>query len=134
MSRSDLARRLRRDMTEAEKVMWRLLRARQLADFKFRRQEPVGCYIVDFDCFHPRLVVETDGGQHANPTKYEDERARFLEREGFHLLSFWNDDALENREGVCARIVEALSNLSPHPSAAARRAPPPPTQGRGKLP
>ncbi|HUC65134.1 MAG TPA: endonuclease domain-containing protein [Stellaceae bacterium] len=130
MTDSTFARRLRRDMTEAEKIIWRLLRARQLAGYTFRRQEPIGRYIVDFVCFQPRLVVEIDGGQHADPTRYEEERTGFLEREGFRVLRFWNNEVLENREGVCLRILEVLA-LPPHLPGAARRAPPSPTRGEG---
>ena len=130
MTSSDIARKLRRDMTDAEKVMWRLLRARQLSGYKFRRQEPIGQYIVDFVCFSPRLVIEIDGGQHADPTKYEVERTRFLDDEGFRVVRFWNNEALENPEGVCRRILEILAT-PPHLPAAARRAPPSPTRGEG---
>jgi very-short-patch-repair endonuclease len=103
------ARRLRRDMTEAEKVVWRLLRARQLEGYKFRRQQPLGRYIIDFVCFSHRLIIEVDGGQHSDPTRYEEERTRFLEGEGFRVLRFWNNEVLENSEGVCAHILEVLS-------------------------
>jgi very-short-patch-repair endonuclease len=130
MADSTVARRLRRDSTEAEKVMWRLLRSRQLGGYKFRRQEPIGRYIVDFVCFQPRLVVEIDGGQHADPTRYEEERTNFLEREGFRVQRFWNNEVLENREGVCLRILEVLA-LAPHLPGATRRAPPSPTRGEG---
>jgi very-short-patch-repair endonuclease len=130
MADSNIARRLRRDMTEAEKTMWRLLRARQLAGYKFRRQEPIGRYVVDFVCFQPRLVVEIDGGQHADSTRYEEERTGFLEREGFRVLRFWNNEVMENREGVCLKILEVLAR-PPHLPAASRRAPPSPTRGEG---
>ena len=130
MTASNIARRLRRDMTEAEKIMWRLLRAHQLSGYKFRRQEPIGRYVVDFVCFQPRLVVEIDGGQHAEPTRYEEERTGFREREGFRVQRFWNNEVLENREGVCLKILEVLA-LPPHPPGAPRRAPPSPTRGEG---
>src|SRR5215469_742316 len=97
------ARRLRRDMTEAEKVVWRMLRSRQLAGFKFRRQESIGRYIVDFVCFSHRVVIEIDGGQHAVDVERDEVRTRFLQRHGFRGLRFWNNDVLENREGVFAR-------------------------------
>jgi very-short-patch-repair endonuclease len=131
MANSETARRLRRDMTEAEKVMWRLLRARQLEGYKFRRQQPIDRYIVDFVCFAYRLIIEIDGGQHADATRYEEERTRFPEGESFRVLRFWNNEVLENREGVGARILEVLGEPSPHPPAAARRAPPSPTRGEG---
>ena len=130
---SETARRLRRDMTDAEKTMWRLLRARQLAGYKFRRQEPIGRYIVDFACFSPRLVIEIDGGQHADATAYETRRTQFLLDERFQILRFWNNEVLENRDGVCARIVEVLSRSTPHPPGAVRRGPPSPTRGEGHI-
>src|SRR5579883_88148 len=104
-------------MTDAEKTMWRVLRGRQLAGFKFRRQVPIGRYIVDFAYFSHRLVVEIDGGQHADPTSYEDRRSRFFVQEGLLLLRFWNNEVLENRAGIGERIVENLLNRSPHPPA-----------------
>jgi very-short-patch-repair endonuclease len=128
---AETARRLRRDMTEAEKAMWRLLRSRQLAGYKFRRQEPVGRYIVDFVCFSHKLVVEVDGGQHADATAYDQRRTRFFLDEGFQILRLWNNEVLENRDGVCARIAEVLSRSTPHPPGAVRRAPPSPTRGEG---
>jgi very-short-patch-repair endonuclease len=118
-------------MTEAEKVMWRLLRARQLAGFKFRRQEPIGRYIVDFVCFSPRLVIEIDGGQHADETAYDNARSAFLAREGFQILRFWNHEVLQNRDGVHSHILETLGHDTPHPPGAARRTPPSPTRGEG---
>ena len=105
------ARRLRRDMTDVEKAMWRLLRSRQLDGFKFRRQQPIGPYIVDFVCFSHRLVVEIDGGQHGTETGIaaDEVRSRFLEGEGFRVLRFWNNEVAVNAEGVCERIREGAS-------------------------
>jgi very-short-patch-repair endonuclease len=131
MDTGEAARRLRRDMTEAEKAMWRLLRARQLAGYKFRRQEPIGRYIVDFACFSPRVVIEIDGGQHADATAYDERRTQFFLHEGFQILRFWNDEVLENRDGVCARILGVLDGDTPHPPDATRRVPPSPTGGEG---
>jgi very-short-patch-repair endonuclease len=128
---SAVARRLRRDMTDAERATWRVLRARQLAGYKFRRQQPFRRYVVDFVCFSHSLVIEIDGGQHADTTKYDELRTQFLEQEGFRILRFWNNEVLENPEGVCARILEVLAARTPHPPAAARRAPPSPTRGEG---
>jgi very-short-patch-repair endonuclease len=116
-------------MTDAEKAMWRLLRSRQLAGFKFRRQQPIRRYIVDFVCFSHSLIVEIDGGQHAD-SETDEVRSRFLAREGFRALRFWNHEVMENRDGVCARILEVLDS-TPHPPVAARRAPPSPTRGEG---
>ncbi|HKW55653.1 MAG TPA: DUF559 domain-containing protein [Stellaceae bacterium] len=128
MVASEIARRLRRDMTEAEKTMWRLLRSRQLAGFKFRRQQPIRRYIVDFVCFSHSLIVEIDGGQHAD-SESDEVRSRFLAREGLRILRFWNNEVLDNRDGVCTRILEALDGRTPHPPAAARRV----HKGRGDM-
>ena len=130
MVAAEIARRLRRDMTEAEKAMWRLLRSRQLAGFKFRRQQPIRRYVVDFVCFSHALVVEIDGGQHADSER-DEIRSRFLANEGFRVLRFWNNEVLDNRDGVCARILEVLRDRTPHPPGALRRAPPSPTRGEG---
>ena len=127
----NIARRLRRDMTEAEKVVWRMLRSRQLAGFKFRRQESIGRYIVDFVCFSHRVVIEIDGGQHAVDVERDEVRTRFLQRHGFRGLRFWNNDVLENREGVFARIGEILRARPPHPPGATRQVPLSPTRGEG---
>jgi very-short-patch-repair endonuclease len=117
-------------MTEAEKVMWRLLRSRQLAGFKFRRQQPIRRYVVDFVCFSHALIVEIDGGQHAD-SESDEIRSHLLAREGFRLLRFWNNEVMENQGGVCARILEVLDSRTPHPPVASRRAPPPPPRGEG---
>ena len=112
MDTGENARRLRRDMTDAEKAMWRILRGRQLAGLKFRRQEPIGGYIVDFVCFSPRVVIEIDGGQHNKASSYEDRRTDFLRREGFEDLRFWNNDVLQNTDGV---LEEILNTAHRHP-------------------
>jgi very-short-patch-repair endonuclease len=125
------ARRLRRDSTDAEKALWRLLRGRQLSGYKFRRQQPLGRYIVDFVYFSHRLIIEIDGGQHADPTPYEEARTRFLESDGFRVLRFWNNEVRENSEGVCERIMEVLGEITPHPPMASPWAPPSPTRGEG---
>jgi adenine-specific DNA-methyltransferase len=100
---------LRRDTTDAEKRLWRHLRNRPLRGQKFRRQRPVGPYVVDFMCLESRLVVEVDGGQHSPDT--DRERTRYLERQGFRVLRFWNNEVLGEIEGVLARIVEALEEI-----------------------
>ena len=110
--------------------MWRILRARQLAGYKFRRQQPIDHYIVDFICFSHRLVIEIDGGQHGIDVEHDERRTRYLEREGFRVVRFWNNEVLENAEGVCTRILELLD--APHRPGATRRAPPSPARGEGK--
>ena len=104
------AQELRKSSTEAEKRLWRLLRAKQLAGYKFRRQEPIGSYIVDFVCFRPPFIVELDGGQH-DATKqraHDARRTAWLESQGFTLIRFWNNQLLENEAGVLHDILRAL--------------------------
>ena len=86
----DRARSLRRDMTETERLMWAKLRNRRFGRFKFRRQVPIGRYIVDFVCFARRLIVELDGGQHTQQQAYDAERTRWLESNGFRVVRIWN--------------------------------------------
>jgi very-short-patch-repair endonuclease len=115
--REDLAtaRGLRKGPTEAEKRLWRLLRDRRFSDVKFRRQHLIGPYVADFFCAKSKLVLELDGGGHADQKKTKDDehRSRELERLGFRVLRFWNTDVLQNPEGVLKRIAEALSAPSP---------------------
>lgn len=110
------ARSLRRDATDAERAMWRILRNRQLAGFKFRRQQPLGPFIVDFVCFSHRLIIEIDGGQHADNAA-DERRTAWLERQGFRVLRFWNNDVIENEEGVYQTVLQSLtSRPPPHPA------------------
>jgi 2-isopropylmalate synthase len=101
------ARALRRDATEAEKVLWRMLRDRGLGGVKIRRQVPLGPYIADFACLEHRLVIEADGGQHAD-SPADAERDAWLASQGFRVLRLWNHDILGNREGVMAVIAKAV--------------------------
>ncbi len=118
------ARALRRDMTEAEKKIWRTLRLRQIEGDKFRRQVPIGRFIADFVCHEATLIVEIDGGQHDPALDEERRRTRFLESEGYRVLRFWNNAVLENVGGVQRMIAEHLLRVHPHPG-------PPPSRGRG---
>ena len=104
------ARWLRRASTEAEKLLWQKLRARQLSGVKFRRQAPIGPYIVDFVSFEHGLVVEIDGGQHNMPRgrQHDLKRSAWLEAQGFRVLRFWNNQVLTNIEGVLERILEEI--------------------------
>ena len=113
------ARQLRKKMTDAERVLWRELRSRLLADCKFRRQQPLGRYIVDFVCLDKRLVMELDGGQHAefDQATYDAERTVWLERNGFRVLRFWDQEVLTNVVAVLEAIVQAI-NLTSSPSTA----------------
>jgi len=107
-------RRLRRDTTEAERVLWHELRLGRLG-WRFRRQHAIPPYIVDFACLEARLVVEADGGQHALAGEHE-LRDEELRRKGWRILRFWNNDILENRNGVIETIAAALGSApSPRP-------------------
>lgn len=100
------ARVLRSRMTDAERKLWFALRGRRFANFKFRRQVPLGRYIADFVCFEARLVIEADGGQHAG-SMHDKLRDRWVIANGFRMLRFWNNDVLSNLEGVSILIAEA---------------------------
>jgi very-short-patch-repair endonuclease len=103
------ARQLRRDATDAERRLWSALRDRRLKGYRFRRQHPIGNYIVDFACTEHRLIVEADGGQHADNQADRCRTAR-LEAEGWRMLRFWNNDILSNANGVAETILRALSS------------------------
>jgi very-short-patch-repair endonuclease len=111
-------------MTDAEIVLWKRLKAKQLDGVKFRRQEQIGRFIVDFVCFENGLVIEADGGQHAVEKEKDEERTLWLNSQGFTVLRFWNNDILSNTEAVIEAIRSACVNSpSPRPS---------PTEGRGR--
>jgi very-short-patch-repair endonuclease len=104
----DTARKLRHDATDTERAMWFLLRDRRLADVKFRRQVPIGPYVADFASIQHRLIIELDGGQHADSAK-DAKRDAFLKAKGWRVLRFWNNDALANSDGVLEAIQNALT-------------------------
>ena len=111
------ARALRRSQTGAELELWRHLRNRQLAGYKFKRQVPRGPYIVDFLCDDAKLVVELDGGQHALQVAYDAHRTAVLEADGYRVLRFWNIEVTENLDGVIDAIYRAVtSKRRPGPS------------------
>ena len=101
---STLAKNLRKNATDAERILWHQLRAKQLSGTKFRRQQPIKNYIVDFVSFEKRLIIELDGGQHAESTQKDQERDGILSEEGFTVLRFWNNEVLENLDGVLEKI------------------------------
>jgi len=88
------ARTLRRRLTDAEQKIWRHIRKRQLMGFRFRRQAPIGKYIVDFVCLEQRLIIELDGGQHAVNQDYDRSRSEWLRSQGFKVIRFWNHDVM----------------------------------------
>ena len=102
------ARNLRQRQTYGETKLWAKLRKKQLEGVKFRRQQPIGPYIVDFVSFERKLVVEIDGGQHAEADIGDAERSAYLATFGFRVLRFWNSDVLTNIEGVLGQIEQYL--------------------------
>jgi primosomal protein N' (replication factor Y) len=102
------AKELRKNLTDAENKLWRHLRYRQIDGNKFRRQHPVGPYIVDFACLEKGLVVEVDGAQHGENAAYDSERSAYLQSKGFRVLRFWNNDVLTQTEVVKEVIMGAL--------------------------
>jgi very-short-patch-repair endonuclease len=112
------ARRLRRDMTKPEKLLWILLRAKRLRGWKFRRQVPLGPYIADFCCVQERLVVEVDGPIHNSLRQrlHDRRRTRFLEEHGFRVIRFTNDQVLSEYEDVLHAITDFLLSFPTSPS------------------
>lgn len=111
------ARRLRRELTDAERRLWTHLRAGRLAHMRFRRQEPLGPYVVDFVSRRCRLIIELDGGQHNEEDERKRDRARtdWLQTRGYRVLRFWDNEVLLNTEGVLEVIRENLLELTPSP-------------------
>jgi len=127
----DRARRLRREMTEVERKLWRFLRDRSLVGVKFRRQVPLGNFIADFCCLDCRLIVELDGGQHAEHEDADALRSQCFAEEGFRVLRFWNDQVLNGAESVVEEILAAIAEDERAPSPGARDARRPLPKGEG---
>jgi very-short-patch-repair endonuclease len=104
-------------MTDAEKRLWYHLCAHRLLELKFKRQKPIGPYIVDFACPALRLVIEIDGGQHSEEVEYDRRRDIWLSKHGYTVLRFWNNEVMENMEGVLERIADAVTKNIPSPPA-----------------
>jgi very-short-patch-repair endonuclease len=124
------ARTLRKQMTDAERLLWRHLRNRELGGWKFRRQYPVGTYIVDFICVEKNVVIEVDGGQHAENEALDLQRSAYLNKMGYRVLRFWNNEVLIETEAVLTAIFAILADgkqNSPSPQ------PSPPSGERGIL-
>jgi very-short-patch-repair endonuclease len=114
----DRAKDMRSESTDAEHRLWQLLRAHRFAGYKFRRQVPLDYYVADFVCLAERLIIELDGGQHAESTK-DERRDAYLKSQGFRVLRFWNNELFTNEEGVLETILSALlSPPLPNPSPA----------------
>ena len=107
------AKELRKNSTDAERVLWQRLRAHRLVGYKFRRQQPIEQYIVDFVCFEKHLIIELDGGQHAEQVAYDGERSAWLQAQGFRVLRFWNHEVLQNMEAVMDAILRGCERKAP---------------------
>lgn len=107
------AQHLRGNLTNAEQLLWRHLRMRQMSGCKFRRQRPIGSYIVDFVCLERRIIIELDGGQHAEQTHYDQKRDSWLESQGYNVMRFWDHDVLTKVESVKESIFAALNGPPP---------------------
>jgi adenine-specific DNA-methyltransferase len=110
------ARELRNNPSDAERQLWMRLRYRQVDGAKFRRQAPIGPYIVDFVCFEKKLIVEVDGGQHGDRREADEARTLGLARQGFRIVRFWNHEVLAETDAVLMVIQQALNESAPHPS------------------
>ena len=117
----ELAKKLRTNQTDAEQKLWFYLRAHRFVNVKFKRQKPVGSYIVDFVSMEHRLVIEADGGQHGS--KKDEQRDAWLKMQGFTVLRFWNNEILQQTDAVLEKIRLTIETLSPGPS---------PVNGRGE--
>jgi very-short-patch-repair endonuclease len=116
-----LAKRLRKGMTETEQLLWSHLKAKHFEGLKFRRQQPIGGFIVDFVCFEKKVIIELDGGQHALPEEMKDDKKRdqWFEVQGYKVLRFWDNEVLTNTEGVLEAIWKGCFDhppLNPLPS------------------
>ena len=118
------AQTLRENRTDAEGLLWHYLRDKQLDGYKFRRQQPIGPYIVDFACMPHKLLIELDGGQHAERHTYDQKRAAYLREKGYKILRFWNNEVFENCLGVLENIYDALHHHSPLEGESVRHPPP----------
>ena len=113
MSRlTQIARSLRSNQTEAEKLLWSKLRNRQFMNLKFRRQVAIENYVADFVCFERGLIIELDGGQH-NENAADRDRSDVLESKGFIVKRYWNNDVMNNMEGVLCDLTDTLNTLTP---------------------
>jgi very-short-patch-repair endonuclease len=109
------ARSLRSNLTDAERALWQRIRHRQVEDHRFRRQVPIGPYIVDFACLEVRLIIEVDGGQHDLAAEHDRLRDMWLAERGYRVLRFWNNEVLTNIDGVLDTLTEQLRH-TPHPT------------------
>ena len=109
------ARTLRKNLTDAERALWKQMRMRQIGGYKFRRRQPIGKYIVDFVNFEKKVVVELDGGHHSQQVDYDTTRTAWLEAKGYQVMRFWNNQVLEEIEAVKEVILDFLNEEdTPH--------------------
>ena len=106
--KTSIPRHLRSNLTDAEKRLWSKIRNKQIEGHRFRRQAPIGPYVVDFFCPKRKLVIELDGGQHATQMEADAERTAWLETKGYRVIRFWNNEVFENLDGVLQSIIETL--------------------------
>jgi very-short-patch-repair endonuclease len=121
------ARELRNNATDAERRLWQRLRLGQLGGYKFRRQAPIAGYIADFVCPHLKLIVELDGGQHAEQVEHDAHRSRALEDAGYRVVRYWNDAVLLQTEAVLEDVLRVLTALQGKGNANGNRTPPQPS-------
>ncbi len=103
------ARKLRSNSTDAEVKLWSALKNRQLTNLKFRRQAPLGNYIVDFICHEKNMIIEVDGGQHMKTSTKDGKRTTWLESQGYRVIRFWNDQVLKETDAVLEEILRYLN-------------------------
>lgn len=125
MNRVETARRLRQDQTEAEARLWSEIRNRQFMNLKWKRQVPIDRYFVDFVCEAEKLIVELDGSQHMDATAYDEKRTQTLEKYGYRVLRFWNEDVFKHMDYVLNEIENSVGGgaISPHPAVPSGRGP-----------
>lgn len=115
------AKELRKQQTDAERILWQCLRNRSMAGYKFRRQEIIGNYIVDFLCLEKKLIIELDGSQHMDMEQKDRKRTQFLESLGYIVIRFWNNEIMGELDSVKEEIFRILDNIpSPQPSPEGR--------------
>jgi very-short-patch-repair endonuclease len=112
---TQFARKLRKEQTDAEKIIWQCLRNKQMNGNKFRRQFQIDKYIVDFICLNKKLIIELDGGQHAN-NKKDLKRDAFLKSKGYNIIRIWDNEVMSNKEGVLEMIENIINADAPHPN------------------
>ena len=111
----DRAKTLRKNLTDAERWLWQHLRNRGLSGYKFRRQHPISPFVVDFVCIEKRVVIELDGGQHAESLESDSKRTEYLRMKGYSVLRFWDNEVLREGEAVLNFILSSLEESSPSP-------------------